>query len=299
MKKTAVTALALGLAALMMTGCTAAALNAGASASPTPSSGDVAPAGSPSSSISAGIAGSDGSSQYIAQEEAENIALADAGLSADRVQALRSRLEYDDGRAIYDVEFWTGTDEYDYDIDATTGDILSMDYDAENYRSSAAQGDAITEDAARQAALAHAGVADDGTVQFFRCQPDWDDGRHIYEVEFCANGVEYNYELDACTGEVLSYDYDAEYHHHSEHAYGSGNGHGYGASDAAISADEAKNIALQHAGVAEADTTRMEVKLDREDGRLEYDVEWDIGSTDYEYTIDAYTGGVLSFEVDD
>ena len=130
MKKTTLFApLALTLALGLMTGCTAAAMNSSSSAA----ASDVAPAGSPSSTVSAGIAGSAGSDEYIAQADAENIALTDAGLTADSVSGMYGRLDYDDGRAVYDIEFWTDTAEYDYEIDAVSGEILSMDQDAENY----------------------------------------------------------------------------------------------------------------------------------------------------------------------
>ena len=45
---------------------------------------------------------------------------------------LRCYLDWDDGRQVYDVEFYTeDRKEYDYEIDAYTGDVLSYDYDAE------------------------------------------------------------------------------------------------------------------------------------------------------------------------
>lgn len=300
MKKTTLTAaMALTLTALMTTGCTASAMNAGADGA-----SGVAPAGSPYSNVSAGIAGSAGSDQYIAQADAENAALADAGLTADAVKGLRGRLEYDDGRAIYDVEFWTETDEYDYDIDATTGEILSMDRDAEDYdpqtassqqaasgsqptAAPAAEGDGyIGGDAARQAALDHAGLAGDSSVQFVHTELDRDDGRAIYEVEFWSGSTEYDYEIDAVTGEVLKFDHDAE-HHQATPAAG-----------ASITADDASRIAFEHAGVAEADVQQLKLQLDEDDGRLEYELEWRIGSTEYECTVDASSGEVLSFETD-
>ena len=290
MKKTITAILALTLSAALFTGCTAAAMNAGDN-----TASGVAPAGSPSS-VSAGIAGNAGSETYIDQSDAESIALTDAGLTSDTVKSLRSRLEYDDGVAIYDVEFWTDTDEYDYEIDAVSGEILAVDRDVESYTPSATaasdattsgvapQGDPITEDAARQAALTHAGLTDDGSIQYYRCELDRDDGQCHYDVEFCHNGTEYDYEIDAYTGEVHSYDHETEYHHHQ---YGSGQGNAYGngyggSTSATITADEAKAIAFQHAGVNEADATRVKVDLDEDDGRLEYDVEWEIGTVDYD-----------------
>ena len=310
MKKTITAILALTLSAALFTGCTAAAMNAGDN-----TASGVAPAGSPTSSVSAGIAGNAGSETYIDQSDAESIALTDAGLTSDTVKSLRSRLEYDDGVAIYDVEFWTDTDEYDYEIDAVSGEILAVDRDVEGYTPSATaasdattsgvapQGDPITEDAARQAALTHAGLTDDGSIQYYRCELDRDDGQCHYDVEFCHNGTEYDYEIDAYTGEVHSYDHETEYHHHQ---YGSGQGNAYGngyggstsATSATITADEAKAIAFQHAGVNEADATRVKVDLDEDDGRLEYEVEWEIGTTEYDVTVDATDGSVISYEVD-
>ena len=307
MKKTITAILALTLSAALFTGCTAAAMNAGDN-----TASGVAPAGSPTSSVSAGIAGNAGSETYIVQSDAESIALTDAGLASDTVKSLRSRLEYDDGVAIYDVEFWTDTDEYDYEIDAVSGEILAVDRDVESYTPSATaasdattsgvapQGDPITKDAARQAALTHAGLTDDGSIQYYRCELDRDDGQCHYDVEFCHNGTEYDYEIDAYTGEVHSFDHETEYHHHQ---YGSGQGNAYGngyggSTSATITADEAKAIAFQHAGVNEADATRVKVDLDEDDGRLEYEVEWEIGTTEYDVTVDATDGSVISYEVD-
>ena len=295
MKKTTLLApLALTLTLALTTGCSAAAM--GSSAAGTTSG--LSPAGSPSSNTTAGIAGSADSSEYIAQSDAESIALADAGLTADALAGSYSRLEYDDGRAVYDIEFWTADTEYDYEIDAVSGEILSMDYDADNHAtqsvtvsgsstpaSSPASGTAITEDAARQAALTHAGLTE-SDVQFVQCKLDRDDGRQVYDVEFYTATAEYDYEIDAVTGEILSYDYDAE--HYTAPA----------ASGTQITSDDAKRIALEHAGIAEADATRFKVELDEDDGRQVYEVEWEVGRTEYSYEISAADGSILNYETD-
>lgn len=65
----------------------------------------------------------------ISPEEAEKAALDHVGLSADRVQRLRTGLERDDGITQYDVEFLEGDWEYEFEIDADTGKILSFDKD--------------------------------------------------------------------------------------------------------------------------------------------------------------------------
>lgn len=65
----------------------------------------------------------------LTAEAAESIALEHAGLTADQVTRLTSKYEIDDGIPEYDVEFYVGTTEYDYEIHAETGDILSWDKD--------------------------------------------------------------------------------------------------------------------------------------------------------------------------
>ena len=73
--------------------------------------------------------------------------------------------------------------------------------------------------------------------------------------------------------------------------------------EAQISADEAKAIALGHAGVAEADTTGMHVDLDYDDdtNTTKYEVGFHVGATDYDYDIDPVSGAILhaDSEIDD
>ena len=57
----------------------------------------------------------------------------------------------------------------------------------------------------------------------------------------------------------------------------------------------AKQIALNHAGVAETDTRAMELETDHDDGRTVYEFSWKVGTTEYDYEIDADTGEILSY----
>lgn len=61
------------------------------------------------------------------QDEALGIALEDAGIDEKDVDRSRVELDYDDNSLIYDVEFYSGNEEYDYEIDAKTGEVLSVD----------------------------------------------------------------------------------------------------------------------------------------------------------------------------
>ena len=220
----------------------------------------------------------------ITADRAKEIALADAGLTEADTQYLRTKADYDDGRSVYEVEFYADGVEYDYEIAAADGRILSTDYDAEGLRAGAPSGDGIGSDRAKEIALADAGLAEADT-QYLRTRADYDDGRSVYEVKFYADGTEYDYEIAAADGAILSKDYDAE-----GLSYQSGS-----SAEAALTEAEARAIVAERAGV---EGTFRELKLDRDDGRLVYEGEMRSGRTEYEFEIDAVTGAVLSWEVE-
>ena len=58
-------------------------------------------------------------------EEAQNIALKHAGFAANQVTALHAEYEIEHDVPLYDVEFRHGYWEYDYEVHADTGEILS------------------------------------------------------------------------------------------------------------------------------------------------------------------------------
>ena len=65
-----------------------------------------------------------------------------------------------------------------------------------------------------------------------------------------------------------------------------------------ISREKAKSIALNHAGVKEADARGLEIELDYEKGVHVYEVSFESGKYDYDYDIDAYTGAIKFSEKD-
>lgn len=156
---------------------------------------------------------------YISAERAKEIALADAGVQAADAVFLRAQLDWDDGRAEYEVEFYSGNVEYDYDIDALTGGIRSSDRELENFRipatgntqvnqgsstGSSSSGNLISNDRAKEIAMAEAPKG--ATV--VSCHLDWEDGRQVYEVELRSGRTEYSFDIDAKTGSIVSRDVD-------------------------------------------------------------------------------------------
>ena len=144
----------------------------------------------------------------------------------------------------------------------------------------------IGTEAAKLAALNHAGLKSD-EVNFVHAHLESDDGIWQYDIEFHKDTTEYDYDIDALTGEVLSFDHDAEYYHHAQAA---------NAGSEQITEEQAKQLALQHAGVAEKDARRLQIKFDYDDGRGEYEVEWYVGRTEYSCDVDAVTGAILSYD---
>lgn len=69
--------------------------------------------------------------------------------------------------------------------------------------------------------------------------------------------------------------------------------------DQLIPSDEAASIALEHAVVAAEDAEHLRVNLQFDDGRQEYEVDFRSGRLEYDYEIDAVTGKILSYDVDD
>lgn len=69
--------------------------------------------------------------------------------------------------------------------------------------------DPLTVDQAMQAALDFADV-NDSEVTFTKAFKDYDDGREVYEIEFYANGTEYDMDVDVYTGRIT--DFNTEYH---------------------------------------------------------------------------------------
>lgn len=224
----------------------------------------------------------DTASDYIGEAKAKDIALKHAGLSSSKVTFLPVKLDWDDGRQVYEVEFYSGSKEYDYEIDAASGSIRDYDFDIESYTIPAASSDLISEAKAKNIALDHAGISS-SKATFIQVKLDRDDGRQVYEVEFYSGNKEYDYEIDAASGTILSYDYDVE-----NYTIPSSQTGDY------ISREKAQQLAQAKAPNA----TLVKLEFDHDDGRAVYEGELRDGRTEYEFEIDAVTGSFLKWEQD-
>lgn len=146
----------------------------------------------------------------ISADKAKKIALGDAKLAEKDVTFVKVELEFEDNRLVYDVEFYSGNVEYDYDIDAVSGAIVSADRDIENYvipaqpsteATTKAQASEISVEKAKQIALSHAGV---GSARFTKAKIDYENGVKVYEIEFKVGNMEYEYDINVVNGAIVS-----------------------------------------------------------------------------------------------
>ena len=161
---------------------------------------------------------------------------------------------------------------------------------------------AISAEEAQAIALEHAGLAE-SDVTFIYAVPDYDDGRGVYDVEFYRGAEEYDYEISAADGSILSYDHEIE--GRMAGAEGAPSATQNAAvpspiapltpSDVALTQGDAKRIALETAKVSEADATFTSVEFDYDDGIASYQVDFVVDATEYEFEIDANTGAVLEY----
>ena len=257
--------------------------------------------------------------KQIGVEGAKQIALAHAKVALKDVTFIKAELETENGRLVYDIEFYSGNVEYDYDIDAVSGDIISNDFDIENYSipvqpTEVQQTNADTVDIgvekAKEIALSHAGHSLD-KVSFVKAEIDYEDGIKVYDIDFYSGNVEYDYEINAATGSILSVDWNIEDYSipapepaptevpAPAPAPTAAPAPTQPAAPSTISAERAKQIALSHAGVGGASFIKAE--LDTDDGVQVYEIEFKVGNVEYEYDINAISGEIISSksEVDD
>lgn len=168
---------------------------------------------------SSGNTGSGSNTTFIGESAATTAALTHAKVDQSAAQSLTVKLDEDDGVAYYEIEFCSAGVEYDYEINATTGAVAKFEQDTcdhyahrsgsnnqnQNQNQGNSNGSYIGYDAALQAACKHAGV-NVSQVTRLENELDHDDGVARYEISFHVGNMEYEYEINATTGQILKYE---------------------------------------------------------------------------------------------
>ncbi len=156
---------------------------------------------------------------YIGEEAAIEKALAHVNANRNDVSRIEVDLDYENGRMVYELEFFYQNTSYEIEVDAISGEIAKYEYEARRENNTEVtpqvtptyvpQSTSITQAPSNNAtitveeainlAMNHAGVnkndAYDIDAEYER--------EGYYDVDFKANGYEYNYDVDASNGSIL------------------------------------------------------------------------------------------------
>ncbi len=159
----------------------------------------------------------------------------------------------------------------------------------------------VTPDEAIDAALAHAGVSRENAVMFGTPSLDEEKGKVHYDIEFGYNGFEYEYEVAVADGTVLKAEKEAEKvtapvkdksPEKTEVPESKNNNNGY------ISVEDAKQKALDNAGVKAEEAVFLKAYYDSDDLVPHFEIKFESNGYEYEYEIKASDGTVLEKDVD-
>lgn len=200
-----------------------------------------------------------GNSSDIGRDAALEVALGDAGVSESDATRLRVSEDRDDGRKVYEIRFDVADKEYDYEIQASNGAIISSDIETvENY--AGLQADDTQNNNASQSGTDQTAASNQGTDQ------------------------------TATTGNQTNQGQNSQNQTENQNQGNAGNGTSSGPS---ISQNEAIQIALQRVSGATEQDVRIE--LDRDDGRYKYEGEIIYNNIEYDFEIDANSGTILEW----
>ena len=160
-------------------------------------------------------------SNMIGEDAAAEFAYLDAGINSSDVIDTEIELEKEGFGYVYEVKFLTGTAKYTYEINSEDGTVvekemklLELQSDEESKRSETEEpeknaeaeentGSVISVDEAKKIALEHYGLKA-SEVTFSKAKLGKEDGKKVYEIEFFTDDNEYELEINAKSGKILS-----------------------------------------------------------------------------------------------
>lgn len=141
--------------------------------------------------------------QDIGEDAALQAALKAAGVSEADASRVLISMDRDDGMTLYEVRFDAGGTEYDYEIQASDGQVVSSDL--EKIRDDGRGGNASTAVSREQAMETALAKVPGAAEKDIRIELDYDDGRYRYEGDIIYDRVEYDFEIDADSGEIVEW----------------------------------------------------------------------------------------------
>ena len=168
---------------------------------------------------------------FISRNEVKDVVADNMSVSSSDLYF--ESIDFEMDKSVYEVEVYYQNRDYEYKIDAKDGKIIYTDFNTtdsitndnssnnnnsnnnSNTNGSSNNGNnataaSITVDEAKNIALTHANLTED-TVSLLRTEQEYDDGVLVYEIDFTHGDYEYDYKINANTGDIISYDRDSIY----------------------------------------------------------------------------------------
>ena len=144
----------------------------------------------------------------------------------------------------------------------------------------------IDEQQARDIAITHSGISSQD-ISKIEVKQDDDDGVTLYKVKFKTNSNnEYEYKIDRSSGRIISFDHDLDDHNLPAPPEG------------AARIDQSHAMAAVLARVPGASNSDISIKLEEDDGRLEYKGRIKYDGMEYKFKLDAYSGALTEWEAE-
>ena len=238
---------------------------------------------------------------YIGVEKALDTALEDVGFTRDEVSLLRVDMDYENGEICYAVTFHKTEDDldfdYNFDIGAATGTILSKEKELENIEVAVAHDASksyLSPEEAKAIALSMAGF-EEGSVYEYELELDYKMADH-YDIEFKAGGKEYDYAICMYGGRIIKDKWEIE-ENRAPYADNEEIPEEYENKNF-IGEESAKKTAFKTAGINPEEASEIEVEIEKDMGQLVYEVEFKHGIYSYSYDVDSVSGEIVDYEID-
>jgi len=158
----------------------------------------------------------------ISIEQAKQLALNHSKVSKNMAKMTKIRLDKENRKFIYEIEFYTERKKYKYNIDANTGKVLSYSEKEQSSASTVIRDDGkiintngsdteirktpkyIGMEKAKEIAVSR--ITGAKKINVTNIQLDNEKGRMIYEGRMVYKNTEYKFDIDATTGEVIKWE---------------------------------------------------------------------------------------------
>ena len=206
----------------------------------------------------------------INSDKAIALALSDAGVDSASAKNLHYETDYEKGVLVYDVEFEADGKEYEYELRASDGKIM--------------------EKSVKKISLAKAkkNATVSATLKQLKSVANKAASKQK-ETKANTTSASKSTTKKTTSSSSASKTTSASKSSGTKTSTSSGS---------YIGVDKAKSIALKHAGKSASSVSFTKAKLDKDDGKVVYEIEFRSGHTEYEYDIDAYSGKILEYDID-